>query len=190
MKKVLLAVLAILLIGGIYLFLNRDMIVYVGSVDIIEVDCARTGEILDEVYETDQGNRRGDVPFSKWAKDDHHNQELVISIIEKCGMPTLDEVSEHQMNALWLVLQHSDHDLQKKYWPQVKQAVENGDLKKSQYALMKDRLLMSEGKPQLYGSQIYNGKLYKLADPDSVDHWRAEMGMEPLADYLRRFGIN
>jgi hypothetical protein len=42
----------------------------------------------------------------------------------------------------------------KKYFPQIEEAVKNGDLSKQQYALMKDRILMDEGKPQIYGSQI------------------------------------
>ena len=33
---------------------------------------------------------------------------------------------------------------------------------------MKDRILMDEGKPQIYGSQIKNGKLYKLENPETV----------------------
>jgi hypothetical protein len=168
--------------------MNRDKFVYVGSVDIIEVDCSKKRQILSEVLESDQRIRKSN-EFIKYAKEDHRNQELVISIIEKCGMPRLKEVWQRQMDAIWLGLQHSTKDIRKKYFPQIEKAVKNGDLSKQQYALMKDRMLLDEGKPQIYGSQIENGKLYKLENPKTVNERRKEMGMEPIEDYLKYFNI-
>ncbi|WP_299002335.1 DUF6624 domain-containing protein [uncultured Tenacibaculum sp.] len=171
-----------------FLYMNKDKFVYVGSVDIIEVDCSKKHQILSEVYESDQRIRKSN-ELIKYAKEDHRNQELVISIIEKCGMPTLNEVTQKHMDAIWLGLQHSNKKVRKKYFPQVEKAVENGDLSKQQYALMKDRILMDEGKPQIYGSQIKNGKLYKLENPETVNERRQEMGLKPIEEYLKYFGI-
>ncbi|PID68027.1 MAG: hypothetical protein CR968_03720 [Flavobacteriia bacterium] len=187
--KIFLGVLAIfILMISIFLYINRDKFVYVGSIDIIEVDCSKKQQILSEVYESDQRIRKAN-DLIKYAKEDHRNQELVISIIEKCGMPTLNEVTQKQMNAIWLGLQHTTKKYRKKYFPLVEKAVENGDLSKQQYALMKDRILMDEGKPQIYGSQIKNGKLYKLANPETVNERRKKMGMKPIEDYLKYFNI-
>ena len=189
MKKILFSILtALVLIISIFLYINRDIFVYVGSVNVIEVDCSKKVQILSEVLESDQRIRRSN-DFIKYAKEDHRNQELVISIIEKCGMPTLKEVDQKQMDAIWLGLQHSTKEIRKKYFPQVEKAVKNGDLSKGQYALMKDRMLMDEGKPQIYGSQIENGKLYKLENPKTVNERRKEMGMESIEDYLKRFNL-
>lgn len=154
----------------------------------MEVDCNKRSEILNEVFESDQRIRREN-NLIKNAKEDHRNQELIISIIEKCGMPTLQEVSREQLGAIWLGLQHTESKYRTKYFPLIERAVENGDLSKEQYALMKDRILMDEGKPQLYGSQIKDGELYDLEEPKSVNKRRQEMGMEPIEDYLRRFDI-
>ena len=188
-KKILFSILtAFVLIITIFIYMNRDKFVYVGSVDIIEVDCSKKRQILSEVLESDQRIRKSN-EFIKYAKEDHRNQELVISIIEKCGMPRLKEVWQRQMDAIWLGLQHSTKDIRKKYFPQIEKAVKNGDLSKQQYALMKDRILMDEGKPQIYGSQIENGKLYKLENPKTVNERRKEMGMEPIEDYLKYFNI-
>jgi hypothetical protein len=173
-----------------FLFLNRDKFAYVGSVDYIEVDCNKKSEILSEVYISDQKIRREN-NLIKYATEDHRNQELVISIIEKCGMPTLNDVTQEQMDAIWLGLQHNTNNMYRiKYFPLIEKAVKNGDLSKEQYALMKDRMLMEEGKPQLYGSQIKNGKLYDLESPETVNKRRQEMGLEPIEDYLKRFGIS
>ena len=188
-KKILFSILtALVLIISIFIYMNRDKFVYVGSVDIIEVDCSKKRQILSEVLESDQRIRKSN-EFIKYAKEDHRNQELVISIIEKCGMPRLKEVWQRQMDAIWLGLQHSTKDIRKKYFPQIEKAVKNGDLSKQQYALMKDRILMDEGKPQIYGSQIENGKLYKLENPKTINERRKEMGMEPIDDYLKYFNI-
>jgi len=188
-KKIFLSILiGFILIISIFLYMNRDKFAYVGSVDIIEVDCSKKREILSEVYESDLKIRKSN-ELIKYAKEDHRNQELVISIIEKCGMPTLNEVTQKHMTAIWVGLQHTNEKYRKKYFPMVEKAVENGDLSKEQYALMKDRILMEEGKPQIYGSQIKDDKLYKLENPETVNERRKEMGMGTIEDYLKNFNI-
>ncbi len=167
-KLFLIVFVSLLLMVAVFLFINWDKFVYVGSVDYVEVDCNRRNEILSEVFESDQRIRREN-NLIKNAKEDHRNQELIISIIEKCGMPTLQEVSREQMGAIWLGLQHTESKYRIKYFPLIEKAVENGDLSKEQYALMKDRILMDQGKPQLFGSQIKDGKLYDLEEPKTVN---------------------
>lgn len=93
------------------------------------------------------------------------------------------------MDAIWLALQHTDKKYRKKYFPLIEEAVNNGDLSKQKYALMKDRILMDDGQPQLYGSQLKNGKLFKLEAPEKVNERRKEMGMEPLENYLKKFDV-
>lgn len=189
MKKLLIILVSLTIIMAIILFMNRDKFAYVGSVDFIEVDCKRKSEILSMVYESDQRIRKEN-NLIKYAKEDHRNQELVVSIIEKCGMPSLDEVTQKEMDAIWLALQHTVKKYRIKYFPQIEKAVENGDLSKEQYAIMKDRILMDQGKPQIYGSQIKNGKLYTLESPEFVNDRRKKMGMEPIEKYLEYYNID
>jgi exopolysaccharide biosynthesis protein len=188
-KKIFLSIFSVfILIISIFLYMNRDKFAYVGSVDIIEVDCSKKHQILSEVYESDFRIRKSN-ELIKYAKEDHRNQELVISILEKCGMPTLNEVTQKHMTAIWIVLQHTNKKYRKKYFPQIEEAVKNGDLFKEQYALMKDRILMDDDKPQIYGSQLKNGKLYKLENPETVNERRKKMGMGTIEDYLKNFNI-
>lgn len=62
-----------------------------------------------------------------------------------------------------------------------------GRFNQQRYALMYDRQAEREGRPQRYGSQdaCVDGMrtLYPIEDEAHVDERRAEMGMEPLADY-------
>ena len=57
---------------------------------------------------------------------------------------------------------------------------------------MKDRILVSDGKPQIYGTQltsIYQDsnkfEVYEIENPQYVDQRRAEMGLNPINDYLK-----
>lgn len=158
------------------------------EVQQVDINCAETGPLLDEVLRSDQGMRQAGSTVD--PQQDHRNLEIVVSIIEQCGMPTLREVSEEQLSAVWLALQHAPQPWQSQYIPQLEQLAEQGDLDWSIIALMKDRALMNEGKPQIYGTQIRNGQLYNLKDPAYVDQRRATVGLGPLKTYLQRYGLD
>jgi hypothetical protein len=153
----------------------------------MDVDCDNIGSLLDEVLRSDQAMRQEGSSID--PQQDHRNLEVVVSLIEQCGMPTLREVNKEQLSAVWLALQHAPPPWQSKYIPLLEQLAEQGDLDWSIIALMKDRALMYEGKPQVYGTQISNGQLYELEDPAYVDQRRAEVGLGPLKKYLQRYGL-
>jgi len=62
-------------------------------------------------------------------------------------------------------------------------------------ALLEDRVLVREGNAQIYGTQLKRNQetgaleLEPITDEANVDKRRAEMGMESLADYLKRFDL-
>lgn len=158
-----------------------------------EINCDEIKNVLSEVYTLDQETRSNGKSGNRTT--DRQNLETVISIIENCGMPTRVEVGQRGISAIWLVFQHADNYHRKKYWPQLKESADKGDIRKSQMALMQDRMLMNDGKPQIYGSQVVSDhesdgwKLYDLKEPKKVDKRRAAIGMEPLSDYLKNFDI-
>ena len=76
-KKILFSILtALVLIISIFIYMNRDKFVYVGSVDIIEVDCSKKRQILSEVLESDQRIRKSN-EFIKYAKEDQDRKSVV-----------------------------------------------------------------------------------------------------------------
>jgi hypothetical protein len=107
------------------------------------------------------------------------------------GWPGPDLVGVDGTEAAFLLVQHADADpaFQKEMLPLVEKAVRAGDLRGSEYALLTDRVLVAEGKPQIYGTQmIVQGKALvprPIADEAHLDKRRAEMGMEPFAEYLK-----
>ncbi|NBC05906.1 MAG: hypothetical protein GVY26_01785 [Bacteroidetes bacterium] len=153
----------------------------------VDVDCGNIGPLLDEVLRSDQAMRQEGSSID--LQQDHRNLEVVVSLIEQCGMPTRQEVSAEQLSAIWLALQHAPPPWQSKYIPLLEKSAERGDIAWSIIALMKDRALMDEGKPQVYGTQILNGQLYELEAPAYVDQRRAEVGLGPLKTYLQRYGL-
>ena len=54
---------------------------------------------------------------------------------------------------------------------------------------------MREGKKQIYGTQLtWNEKsrrfeLYPIEDEEHVDLLRASIGLQPIAEYLKTFGL-
>lgn len=168
---------------------------YEPPIKIIDIDCKKIAEILEEIYSLDQNMRSSGNHTDINHKIDKQNLIKVVSLIEKCGMPTLKEVSKKQMSAIWLVFQHADNTNRKKYFPLLKKSAKNGDLNKSNIAIMEDRILMLDGKPQIYGSQISQNtqtkkwELYELESPETVDKRRAEVGLGSLKEYLKGWGI-
>jgi len=77
----------------------------------------------------------------------------------------------------------------------MREAVKEGRAYASSLALLEDRLALRQGKKQIYGSQIGFDKetekyiVQDLEDPDNVDKRRAEVGLPPLADYVKNWNI-
>ncbi|MEQ9404854.1 MAG: hypothetical protein RIM99_14780 [Cyclobacteriaceae bacterium] len=151
------------------------------SVEFVDINCNNLDSIFQEVRASDQQVRTegGDMD-----ETDSKNRQIVISTISKCGW------SEPHLETIWLIFQHSPSELMAYYYPQLKQFSEEGKLSKGSIALMEDRLLMNNGHKQIYGSQISNGILYDLEDPDSVNLRREKMHLEPIQDYISRFGLD
>jgi hypothetical protein len=70
-------------------------------------------------------------------------------------------------------------------------AVEAGEATAAELAYLTDRVLLAEGQPQVYGTQMLRKEGHyvpkKLGDPEGVDQRRAAAGLEPVAEYQRRF---
>lgn len=154
---------------------------------MIAVDCDSMISLLDEAYRKDQEVRQqgGDMQLI-----DQQNQKVVVSLIEKCGFPTTEQAGQHGYTAIFFVLQHSAGGMIGRYYPPLAAAVERGEINKSTFALMQDRLLMNFGYKQVYGSQIMNDQLYELQAPETVNERRAEVGLGPIEAYLKYFNLD
>lgn len=127
---------------------------------------------------------------------DHRNMARLEEIIKRHGWPAKSLVGAEAAKAAFLILQHSDLVRQEKYLPLLKKAAKKGEARPADVAMMEDRVLIRRGKKQLYGTQVRSGPetggkmvLEPIEDEERVDERRAAVGLMPLKEYLKHFGI-
>jgi hypothetical protein len=166
---------------------------------------------LAAIHESDQGPRRVMGPmqqryqnggpqldslYQQMKLHDIQNEARVKAIIAQYGWPGPSLVGRAGSSTAFLVLQHSNLATIQEYLPLIRQAAEKGELSKGELALMEDRVLIFQQKPQVYGSQVRSnattGKMefFPIADEAHVDERRATMGLGTLAEYGKMFNID
>ena len=129
------------------------------------------------------------------GKQDSLNELAVIDIIEEYGWVGQSLVGGKANMTVWLVIQHADVAVQEKYLPLLQESVAAGQSSGSHLALLEDRILMYNDRPQKYGSQIRTDPetgqqvIHEVMDPEYVDQRRSAVGLGPLADYVKQFGL-
>jgi hypothetical protein len=163
---------------------------------------------LDTVFDEDQSGRqklsdpaiqhnrkRTDSLWKVIRKKDSINLEKVKAVLDQYGWLGIDEIGEKANMTLFLVVQHADSLTQVTYLPMMREAVQQGKARPENLALLEDRVLTRQGKPQIYGSQVRTGKsgkyeFFPIGDERNVNNRRSAVGLEPLEIYARNFGID
>jgi len=122
---------------------------------------------------------------------DTANTERMRAIVNRYGWPGPELVGRDGAEAAFLLVQHADHAFQKEMLPLVQKAYRSGGLSGQSYAFLLDRVLVGEGKPQVYGTQAKRFEEWKgqepalapIEDEANVDKRRAEVGLPPLSEY-------
>ena len=133
--------------------------------------------------------------WSRQSEIDSTNVKRLEELIDQYGWLGMHKVGNDGAEAVFLIIQHAGLAVQEKYLPKMRESVAAGDFPPTCLAYLEDRIRISEGKPQLYGTQVKvdmeTGKpeLYPIEDEVNVDKRRAEVGLGPLADYCAEFGI-
>lgn len=111
-------------------------------------------------------------------------------LIEK-GYPGKSVVGEESSLVAWNVLQHNPDKIPL-YLPLVKKAAAAGEIPKTSAAMMEDRYLMMEGKPQVYGTQgmSYDDErgsfIWPIESAETVNERRKGAGFdETIEDYAK-----
>lgn len=122
------------------------------------------------------------------------NVERIEEIIAEHGWPKKSVVKGSAAGTVFLIVQHADITVQKKYLPLMKEAADNGEASWSSLALLIDRVNLKEGEQQIYGSQIYRNEddsyyVKDLKEPEYVNQRRKEVGLGPIEDYVKRWNV-
>jgi hypothetical protein len=113
-------------------------------------------------------------------------------IVNTYGWPGRTLVGTEAAGAAWLLTSHAVTDV-----PFQRQALElmkklgTCEVENSHLAYLTDRVLLAEGKKQLYGSYPTRGPNGELVpqpidDEPNLDRRRAQLGLQPFAEYWRR----
>lgn len=110
--------------------------------------------IINNLAEKDQKVRKKGV-FDPIL--DQENTAVLKKIIKMYGWPTTNFVGKKASHFAWLLVQHADSD--PKFQKHCLDLMEKNTV---DWAYLTDRILINEGKPQIYGTQFYEDSNEKL----------------------------
>jgi hypothetical protein len=151
-------------------------------------------ELMDKLAGSDSEKvaKRWKQAVERQNELDSRSRQRLDEIVKEHGWPKRSVFGDEASGVAFLVVQHADVDYQKKYLPLIKEAASQKEARQSDLAMLEDRIRTREGKKQLYGTQLrLNQKtqlmeLYPIEDEENVDARRVAVGLEPLAQYVKR----
>jgi hypothetical protein len=117
---------------------------------------------------------------------DKASQSRLMEMVDSDGWPTIPKVGARASNAAWLLVQHAPSLKFMEQCLEIMEALPPGEIRPANIAYLKDRVLMMNGKPQIYGTQFQStGKemhVYPIEDAERVDERRASVGLGTFAE--------
>jgi hypothetical protein len=146
----------------------------------------------DQVVRKEMVKRKPDgAALEGMLKVDRENTAWLKDVIERHGWPGKTLVGEDGAHAAWILVQHADihPPFQKKCLELLTAAVKKNDASPQDMAYLTDRVRVADKQKQIYGTQLREteGKLepHPIEDEAQVDERRKEVGLPPLAEYLK-----
>ena len=142
----------------------------------------------------------------KFREMTYSNANFMAKWVENHNWVYYSEVGKEAGDAALLFISHTNNKkIQQKTLPAIKQAVEIKEADPYYYAITYDRYCSDIRRKQFYGTLIYRHgisgtlatgivmsewKLAPIEDEKNVDVRRAELGLQPLKDYVKKWGID
>lgn len=166
------------------------------TADSVPYDSLRV--VLEEIYDADQGIRielmdalGGHVDegghvgelFGRMAQIDSVNRIKMDRILSDYGWLPQSKVGEKAASAIFFVVQHGGQEMIQQHLPALQKLARENEAKTTHAAMMEDRLLMKQGKKQIYGTQASGDTtgasyIWPIADPERVNERRKAAGFE------------
>jgi hypothetical protein len=130
------------------------------------------------------------------AEQTRANTEYLREIVQQVGWIDAQRFDYGTSNAAFLLAQHSwDVALLLAVRPWIEKDVEAGRIEREALALLEDRLQLSLGERQRYGTQVLRTEsggvvVLPVEDEAAVDRLRREAGLLPLDRYVQVFGAS
>jgi hypothetical protein len=134
--------------------------------------------------------------FATARQADADNARYLGEIVARHGWPGRPQVGENGCQAAVAIAVHADPDreLQGRFLAALREAAQRGEATPAQWAHVQDRVLVTSGRPQLYGTQyVYRPdgmggrlELLPVAEPDSLDRRRVQVGLPLHGEHAQR----
>jgi hypothetical protein len=165
------------------------------QLELIGVEDQTLRLILPEVTEKfGRESKEYDYIWSLINRQDSICIDKLIQIIDKHGWLGKSRVGDNANQAIWLIIQHSELEIQKKYLPLLKKSVSNRESEGWHLAFLEDRILMYSKEKQKYGTQavwdneLKQNKIYPIENVKNVNDRREELGLESIEKYAEANG--
>ena len=119
------------------------------------------------------------------------NAALLEPLLDRYGWFTVSDFGPEADRDAWRVVQHADArpDLQQRVLVLLEGLVEVGETDPAHFAYLADRVAISRGEQQSFGTQgecVAPGtwEPYTILEAETVDERRAQLSLMPLADYV------
>lgn len=168
---------------------NENLIALMDSIWKSEQTPIRLRDSLMKIYGAD--SREFQEQQLIYKKNHMINESKVKAILDQCGWPTKDMIGERGNWTIANVLQHSEYEIRLKYLPMMRKAVQDKKLEPRFLVRAEDRIATDRGELQIYGGQMKyypetkSFNVWPVLDPKNVDQRRAEIGLEPIAEFLK-----
>lgn len=106
----------------------------------------------------------------------------VENIISRYGWLGKSKIGELANSTLFMVIQHAqDNRVREKFYPLLEESVNEGESRPSDLATMKDRILIQNGQPQIYGTQYdHSGQLLPVENIKDLNKRRRRVGLKKI----------
>lgn len=136
-------------------------------------------------------SKEAEVYQKEYRKNHTLNIKKIKKILDKYDWPELTQIGEQGNRTICNVLQHADQKTREHYIPLMKQAVLDKKLEPRFLVRAEDRIATDKGELQIYGGQMKyypetkSFNVWPVYDPINIDKRRAEIGLEPIAEFLK-----
>ena len=162
--------------------------------------------VLDTIWQTEQtpirlrdslmrvyGAESKEYKEQQFIYEKNHiiNEKKVRTILDNYGWPTREMIGEQGNWTICNVIQHADNEVRIKYLPMMRKAVKEKKLEPRFLVRAEDRIATERGDLQIYGGQMKyypetkSFNIWPVFDPINIDKRRAEIGLEPIAEFLK-----
>ncbi len=168
---------------------TKDLVAVLDTIWRTEQTPIRLRDSLIDLYGAE--SKEAEVYQKIFRKNHAYNILKVKKILDYEGWPEPSEIGDQGNRTICNVLQHADQETREHYIPIMRQAVLDKKLEPRYLVRAKDRIATDKGELQIYGGQMKyypetkSFNVWPVYDPINIDKRRAEIGLEPIAEFLK-----